>query len=331
MIITKTPLRISFVGGGTDLPDYYLTYDGSVVSTAIDKYFYVIIKERYDDKIYLNYSKKEIVDSVEEIEHELIRESMRKTGVTRGVEITTLSDIPSEGSGLGSSSAVLVGLLNALYAYKGTQQSPGVLARESAEIEIDILKKPIGLQDQYASAFGGLNHLRFLRSGVVEVEPVRTTSHVVRDLSQRLLLFYTGITRSSSSILTGVRQEMGSHLEVMHTMKEQTKILVRALMEGEIDMMGTLLHEAWLMKRSLSHAISNEKIDTMYDAARHAGATGGKIAGAGGGGFLLLYVPPAAQDAVRHALSQYREVPIRFETDGSKVIFNIKSNSNIWI
>lgn len=331
MIITKTPLRISFVGGGTDLPDYYYTYDGAVVSATIDKFFYVIIKGRYDDDIYINYSKKEIVHSIDDIEHELIREAMRKTGVTKGVEITTLSDIPSEGSGLGSSSAVLVGMLNALYVYKGIQQNAGVLAREAAEIEIDVLKKPIGLQDQYATAFGGLNHIRFLRSGVVEVEPVRTTGRVMRDLFERLLFFYTGVTRKSSTILSLQQNEIKSHLEVMHAMKEQTKILVRALSEGNVDIIGSLLHEGWMMKRSLSSAISNETIDLMYEVARSAGAIGGKIVGAGGGGFLLLYVPHGNQTAVRNALSGYRELPIHFEQDGSKVIFNIKSNSNLWI
>jgi D-glycero-alpha-D-manno-heptose-7-phosphate kinase len=330
MIITQTPLRISFVGGGTDFSDFYHQQVGEVISTAIDKYVYVIIKERYDSDIYLNYSKKEIVKSVEHIEHELIREAMRKTGVTEGIEITTLADIPAHGSGLGSSSCVTTGVLNALYAYQGMSKTAEDLAQEACEIEIEILGKPIGKQDQYIAAYGGLRHIQFQSDESVLVQTVPISEDVKRKLNQNTLLFYTGLTRQSTDILTEQRQNTEKNFEMLCQMKllvrELKEILVYQQNDGHhsLDAFGHLLHQSWELKQNLASKISNPQLNEMYETALQAGALGGKLLGAGGGGFFLFYAPPETHDRIRLALSKLQEFPFNLERDGSKVIFNIR-------
>jgi D-glycero-alpha-D-manno-heptose-7-phosphate kinase len=322
MIISQTPLRISFVGGGTDLKSFYHHEDGMVLSSAIDKYVYVIVKERFDDKIYINYSIKEIVDDVSEIKHQLVREAMKKVGIERGVEITTLADVPSEGSGLGSSSSITVGLLNALYNYSGRQ-----VAREACEIEIDICKKPIGKQDQYIAAYGGLNKITFQsdESVLMSKVPVFNTNLLI--LGSRLLLFYTNKTRNADVILKKQNQKTDDKREILQKMKNFVPRLERSLKNYNFNRLGKLLHENWLLKKSLVGSISNSEIDDMYNTAMEAGALGGKICGAGGGGFLLVYVPKAKQDHVRSALSDYRELPFMLDSFGSRIIFNVRSYS----
>jgi len=322
MIISQTPLRISFVGGGTDFKDFYEQEEGWIVNSAIDKYIFVIVNERFDDKIYINYSQKEIVDSVDEIKHDLVREAMRKTGVTKGIEITTLADIPSEGSGLGSSSSVTVGLLNALYHFTGNPQPPEVLAREACEIEIDILKKPIGKQDQYIAAYGGLRFFKFKADGSVEAEKIYLNNGMNRKLGSNLLLFYTGKTRKADNILCEQKENILDRLEIMRQMKMQAVELRDYLRAGDNDKVGDVFQKAWKFKKQLASKISNGDIDAMYENALDAGATGGKICGAGGGGFLMLYCPRHKQDAVRLALKDYREFPFFLEKHGSKIIFN---------
>lgn len=325
MIITQTPLRISFAGGGTDIPQFYREHGGCVLNAAIDKYIYVIVKERFDDLIYVNYSKKEIVESVDDLRHELVREAMRLTGVEKGVEITTLADVPSAGSGLGSSSTVTVGLLNALYAYQGMNVSAEQLAREACQIEIQILKKPIGKQDQYIAAYGSLRRFTFHPDETVEMQPVPLSEQRCRDLQQNLMLFYTGIARRAETVLSKQIENIPRREEPLLAMKEQVDQLWEALQNGSrLDAVGHILHEGWMYKKSLANAISNPYIDELYDRARQAGAIGGKVAGAGGGGFLLLYVPLERQEAVRQALSDLRELPFAFSRDGSKITFNVR-------
>ena len=324
MIITQTPLRISFAGGGTDFADFYRLDGGCVISSAIDKYIYVIIKERFDDKVRVGYSKTEMVDSIDDIEHELVRECLRKTEITRGVEISTMADIPSEGSGLGSSSSVTVGLLNAMYAYKGELQPADVLAEQACEIEIDILGKPIGKQDQYIAAFGNLRLIQFKPSGEVQVEAVRMDPEKKRRLGESLMLFYTGMTRSASDILAEQKENISTRVAVLGEMKEQAYEIYRNLRDGSTDRMGEIMYEGWLRKKQLAGRISSAAIDGMYESALEAGALGGKIAGAGGGGFMLLYCPPERQPAVRAALAALKELPFSLERDGTKVIFNVR-------
>ncbi len=322
MVISQTPLRIGIAGGGTDLAAFYRREAGCVLNAAIDKFVYVIVKERFDNKIYLNYSQKEIVDSVDQIQHDLVRETMRKTGVAEGVEITTLADIPSEGSGLGSSSSITVGLLNALYIYQGIQVTAQTLAQQACDIEINILGKPIGKQDQYIAAYGGVRLFAFHPDESVSVEKVPLRNSEMLLFGSNLLLFFTGKTRKSDPILSEQRQNTEEKLEVLRRMKRQALEAKNLLSAGDFDAVGRLLHQGWQYKRGLASSISNDQIDQMYQRALDAGALGGKISGAGGGGFLLLYVPREKQNAVRKALNQYRELPFFLEHDGSKIIFN---------
>lgn len=323
MIITQTPLRISFAGGLTDFADFFEREDGLVVSAAIDKYIFVIINERFDDRIYINYSKREAVDHPDEIEHDLIREALRLTGVTRGVEITTLTDIPSEGSGLGSSSSITVGLLNALYAYCGNPQPTEKLARDACEIEIERCGQPIGKQDQYIAAYGGLCGFTF-RPGGVEVERLGLADGHAGRLSDSLMLFYTNKTRKAETILREQKANMTDKFNLVKEIKAVAQSARAALAGGEIDRMGELLDRGWAWKYKMSGLVSNDEIDTMYRKARDAGATGGKVCGAGGGGFLLLCCPESSRHRVRDALSDYRELPFNLERDGTKVIFNMR-------
>lgn len=326
MIITQTPLRISFAGGGTDFEDYYRVDGGCVVSSAIDKYIYVVIKERFDDKIRVGYSRTELVDHVDEVQHELVRECLRKTGIVRGVEITTMADIPSEGSGLGSSSSVTVGLLNAMYTYQGEPRSPEHLAREACEIEIGALGKPIGKQDQYIAAFGNLRRIRFGPSGDVQVDTVGMDWEKKKRFSASLMLFYTGITRSSSDILHGQKQNIEARRCILDEIRQQALDVYKDLANDSIDGVGEIMHQGWMRKRSLAESITNGEIDRIYESALDSGALGGKIAGAGGGGFLLLYCPPERHLPVRSRMREagLKELSFSLERDGSKVVLNAR-------
>lgn len=324
MIITQTPLRISFLGGNTDFPAFFEKYGGNVLTTAINKYVYCIITERFDEKIYVNWSKKEIVDSVDQIEHELVREAMRKVGVKKGVEISFLADIPASGSGLGSSSSVLVGVLSALYYYIGETPSAKQLALEAVEIEVAKLKKPIGIQDQYIAAYGGFRFMTFNKDGSVLVDKVNLNNGHLADLSSSLMLFHTGRSRLAANILTKVQNNLDQKSAVLLETKKLAQEGYQAVSDGDSERLGQLLDKYWELKKTMSEGISDPEIDQMYLAAKKAGAIGGKIAGAGGGGFLVLIVPSQYRGKVRQALSLYRELPINFERDGCKVIFNIR-------
>ena len=324
MIVVQTPLRISFLGGGTDFREFYAREEGCVVSSAIDKYIYVIIKKRFDDRIRVGYTRTELVDDVGQLQHELVREALKLTGITRQVELSTMGDIPSEGSGLGSSSTVTVGCLQAMYAYKGCLVDAETLARQACQIEIETLGKPIGKQDQYIAAYGGLRFIRFKPDGAVVAESVEVSEEVRRALGERLLLFFTGITRQADSILKEQVAQVEARMDSLRALKSLAVEVRRHLEQGQLDALGMALDQGWALKRQLARGISNAGIDEMYGAARRAGALGGKITGAGGGGFLLLYCPHKFQDAVRYALRGLRELPFRLERDGSKVIFNAR-------
>lgn len=322
MLITQTPLRISIAGGGCDLPDYYSQRGGYVVSTAIDKFIYVIVKARYDDKIYVDYSKKEIVDSIDEIQHDLVREAARLAGMPPGFEVAMMADIPSEGSGLGSSSSLTVGLLNAFYQYQGEQVGPERLAEEACKIEIEILGRPIGKQDQYIAAYGGLCAFEFRMDGTVGVERITISPSAKRRFGSNILLFFTNIVRQASSILTEQRDRIIDTIEAHDHIKKLAFQTREALCNGAFDEVGNILHHNWELKKQLASGVTNPEIDAMYESAIHGGALGGKISGAGGGGFLMTYCRRSDQDNLREALAKYREMPFMLESHGSKVMFN---------
>lgn len=324
MIIVQTPLRISLFGGGTDFPSFFMEEGGCVLSSAIDKFIFVAIKERFDSKLRIGYTQAEMVDEIDQIRHELIRESLRLTGIERGVEITTMGDIPSEGSGLGSSSTVTVGALHAMYTYRGEIISAERLAREACAIEIETLKKPIGVQDQYIAAYGGLRYFEFLPGGEVRSEKIKISPEAQRVLNDNLLLFFTGTTRQSSSILKEQTNNIKDRLSELREIKQMTCQARSDIEKGNFDALGVLIHQSWQLKKRLAGTISNGHINEIYKSARRAGATGGKITGAGGGGFLLLYVPYKHQNKVRTALNGLQELPFRLEADGTKVIFNYR-------
>lgn len=323
MLITQTPLRISLAGGGTDFPAYFRRQGGGVVSSAIDKFIYVILNQRFDDMIYLSYSKKEIVSSVDEIKHELVREAMRVAGVEKGVEIAIMADIPSEGSGLGSSSSLTVGLLNAFYAYRGVQVTAEQLAREACQIEIERCGKPIGIQDQYIAAYGGMRAFGFQPDDQVRVDDL-SCGRTRQELSSRLLLFYTNKTRQADVILREQNARTDLNVAALDVLRQQAADCRGFVEHGELDRIGELMAENWRIKKKLASTISNADLDRMVDRALAGGAVGCKICGAGGGGFLLVYCRAEKQDALRQAMAEYREMPFFLERSGSKVIFNVE-------
>jgi len=324
LIIVQTPLRISFFGGGTDFSSFFMQEGGCVLSSAIDKYIFVTVKERFDKKLRIGYTQTEMVDCVDEIQHELIREALRTTNILSGIEVTTMGDIPSEGSGLGSSSTVTVGTLNALYSYLGEIVTAEQLAREACKIEIEKLKKPIGIQDQYIAAYGNLRFLEFLPDGQVKAEKLNLDTEFRRALNDAFLLFYTGITRKADTILVEQKNNIKERISVLRGIKQMAIQARQELEAGDFDAFGSLMHQSWELKKKMAGSISNGTINEIYETARRAGAVGGKITGAGGGGFILLYVPYERQFAVRQALHNLQELPFRLESDGTKVIFNYR-------
>jgi D-glycero-alpha-D-manno-heptose-7-phosphate kinase len=315
---------MSFVGGGSDLPAFYRRFGGAVVSTAIDKSVYVTVNAKFDHHIRVSYSKTEEVDRVSRIRHPLVREALKLAGVEGGIEITSIADIPGRGTGLGSSSSFTVGLMHALHAFAGRYAGAEQLAREACEIEIDRCGEPIGRQDQYAAAFGGLNFIQFHPDDSVTVEPILCKRETIRSLQDNLLAFYTGLTRSASGILgkqqRAVASERGKQKQ-MRRMVELAHDLRAELQKNNLSAFGELLHANWQIKKAITGGITSDAIDRWYAAARKAGATGGKLLGAGAGGFLLFYAPKERHEAITRALSGLRVVPLRFEPQGSRIIF----------
>jgi len=322
MIITQTPLRISFFGGGTDFRDFYRHEGGCVLSSAIDKYIFVIVKRRFDKKIRVGYTRIELVEQVDQLQHELVREALRLAEVTSHIEIGTLGDIPSTGSGLGSSSTVTVGVLNALYNYRNDPHTQEQLAQGACKIEIDVLGKPIGKQDQYICAYGGLRFIRFLPDEEVIIDKIELGDSELRRLNQQLMLFYTKNIRRTDSVLSEQRSKIPDRMDTLRAMAELAYKGRTLLENGDFDAFGRLLDTGWQLKKTLASKISNDEIDRYYQLAIEAGALGGKITGAGGGGFMLLFCPREKLYNVRAALRELLELPFHLEPDGSKVIFN---------
>lgn len=323
MLVSRTPFRISFVGGGTDLRDYYKRNYGAVVSTTIQKYMYVAVNPKFDGTVRISYSETENTYHVDDIKHNIIREALKFVGIEKGIEVVTIADIPGKGTGLGSSSSLDVGLLNALNLYNKQpfRSAPFHLAKDACKIEIDILKQPIGKQDQFAAALGGLNYIRFDSDEKVFVSPIVMSKSSKRELEINLLGFFTGITRSSSSILTTQRKNIPDRLKILDKMRDQASVVNSALRQNDLTRFGETLHQAWLLKKQLAKTITNPLIDHYYNSARKAGALGGKISGAGGGGFFTLYCEQKHQPALRKALKGFKEMDVSFSPNGSTIIY----------
>ncbi len=322
MIITRTPLRISFAGGGTDLPSFYRPYGGGAVTAiAIDRYIHVLVNEKFDRSIRVAYTKTENVDRLEDIQHELVREALRISGVADSLEIHTIADIPGEGTGLGSSSALTVGLLNALAAYRGQLKDQAQLAEEAFHIEFDRLGGSLGKQDHYIAAFGGIQYLEFRPDDTVRVAPIPLSGPEREALGDRISLFYTGMTRRAGPLLKQQEGRTTENRAALESMRELAGRARDAIVARAWDRLGGVLDEGWQLKRSLSDGISNETIDRQYAAARAAGAWGGKIAGAGGGGFMMLLHPPDRARAIAEALSPMRHLSVRIAPEGTQIIF----------
>lgn len=322
-IVTRTPLRVSFAGGGTDVPHFYAREEGAVLSTAITQYIYVTVKrhgELFNEPIRLNYSETELAQRADNLKNAIARECLKLLRVEPPIYISTVADIPAS-SGLGSSSSFAVGLLNALHAYRGERISAGQLAEEAATVELEILQRPIGKQDHYAAAYGGMNFFSFRAGGRVTVESQALSPRSMRTLFAHLLLFWTGLTRDAAAVLSDQQRHADRHVEDLRRLRGHALQLKAALANGfNAVRVGRLLHETWLVKRGLTSVISNAQIDAWYDRAIEAGAYGGKVCGAGGGGFLLFVVPPRHRAAVRQALGELRAIPIGYEAHGSQVI-----------
>ncbi|MDO8684059.1 MAG: GHMP kinase [Armatimonadota bacterium] len=324
MIISRTPLRMSFVGGGSDLEDYYAIADGAVLSTTINKYVWVSLNPKFDHRTRISYSRTEEVETVDDIEHPLVREAMKMLGVAGGIEITSIADIPSRGTGLGSSSGFTIGLLHVLYAHLGQYASAERLARGACEVEITRCREPIGKQDQYAAAYGGLNFIQFHSDGRVSVDPIVCRKDTLVKLQDNIICFYTGIVRSASEILRRQGAEVRSKRPKQKLLAKMVQLahdLRVELQNNNTDSFGEIIHENWRLKRSLAGGISTTTIDEWYAAARQAGALGGKLLGAGTGGFMMFYAPKEHHEAISRKLSALRRVDLRFEPQGSKIIF----------
>jgi D-glycero-alpha-D-manno-heptose-7-phosphate kinase len=324
VIISRTPLRVSFLGGGSDLPAYYRRHGGAVLSTAIDQSVYVTVSRKFDNAVRVSYSRTEEVAHANDVAHPLVREALAMLGIEGGIEITSIADIPAKGTGLGSSSSFTVGLLNALHAYCGRHVPAEKLAAECCAIEIERCGEPIGKQDQYAAAFGGFNFIRFHGDERVEVNKIVCAPGVIAGIQERLLFFYTGITRSASELLSRQSREMATDACKQNGMADMVRLAEAAYAElcaGKAGSLGEMLDDAWQIKKRMTDGISNTMVDDAYAAAIRAGAGGGKLLGAGGGGFLMLHAEPDRHHAIRHALAALRETPFRFAAHGSSIIF----------
>jgi len=323
MIVSKTPLRMSYVGGGSDLPAFYREELGAVLSTSINKYMYIALNRKFDGRIRISYSRTEEVDLPSQVEHPLVREALALAGIEGGIEIASLADIPSKGSGLGSSSAYTVGLLNALYAYKNQFVSKETLAQQACNIEMNRCGEPIGKQDQYAAAYGGLNLIRFNPDESVSVDPVICKPELLRTLEDSTLVFFTGRTRTASAVLAEQSKAL---------LRNDRKVLVRRMVQlafemktelesGSLDNFGTILDENWRLKSQLSAGITDPQIDAWYVTGKLHGAKGGKLLGAGNGGFLMFFAPPDLHHGISTALPDLEPAKFRFDQSGSQIVF----------
>jgi len=324
MIVTKTPLRISLFGGGSDIPQYYNKHYGIVISTTIDKHIYISLNRCVADHLKVIYSELELSHNLENVKHDRVRESLRYFGINNNIELCSFSDVPTKGTGLGSSSTFTVGVLKALYNLQKKKYTKSDLAELACKIEIDMCKEPIGKQDQYAAVYGGFNVIRFYNDGV-DVKPIQVDSDTIERLNKNLICYNTGISRKTSDILSVQISNLqtnknNSALATTHKMVELAEASLNLLQNKKLDDFGKLLDETWQMKKSLASNISNNDIDKMYDIATSAGAYGGKILGAGGGGYMLLYVPDSKLDNVQNKMLDYKKFNFKFSDVGSKAI-----------
>lgn len=322
MILSRTPFRISFFGGGTDFRGFYSHGYGAVLGTTIDKYMYVMVNHKFDGKVRASYSVTENVNSVSELKHGILREALHMFAIKSAIEIVTVADVPGTGVGLGSSSSLAVGVLNALAKYVDSNLDPEELARKACEIEIEKLGSPIGKQDQYLTAYGGLCFTRFNSDESVKVEHLAPQNHTLQELENNMMYFYTGISRVSSNILEEQQRNIKDKISILEQMCNQAEDARNAFVNGDLTKFGSMLNDAWNLKKQLSSGITNQLIDKYYHRALTAGALGGKISGAGGGGFLILYCEKNHQDKVRKTLSDFREVHFSFVKEGSKIIYS---------
>lgn len=321
MIITKTPFRVSFCGGGSDIADFYREHGGCVLSTTINRYMYLSIHPYFDPGMTaLKYSQNEIVSDLRQIDHSIFHCVLNEKNI-HGVEISSTADVPS-GTGLGSSSSFTVGLLHTLYCYQGKYISKGKLAEEACRVEIEKLGAPIGKQDQYAAAYGGLNFIRFHKDDSVSVEPIITRGETLKSLQENLVMYYTGLTHDANQILSEQKQNITNHAKTQNLIRmcELAEDMKQSLECNELSNFGAILNESWQKKRELAGSISNPVIDELYETAMRNGAVGGKLLGAGGGGFLLFYCPKEKQALLQEKLG-LRQFPFRFEHDGSSVVY----------
>ena len=324
MVVSQTPLRLSFVGGGTDFASFYKAHKGQVISATIDKYIYVIVKKRFDDLIVLHYTENEIVENVSDIKHDIIKAALQHVGIKKGIEIITLADITAKGSGLGSSSVLTVGLLNALYHFKGMQVSSEQIANEACIIEIDMLKKPIGKQDQYIAAYGGIKKIEFNADHSVTVTDLSLSDTDKNKLQSSIILHNTSVMRKAESVLEEQSNNIAHKIEELKTIAGLVNELETAFNNKQFEVLGNLLAINWENKKKLASAVSTPHINEMVKIALANGATGCKIAGAGGGGFLMSYVPLQQQDNFRTAMSAYKELTYTFDPAGSRILLNVK-------
>jgi D-glycero-alpha-D-manno-heptose-7-phosphate kinase len=332
MIITKTPLRISFCGGGTDMSAFYEREEGAVLSSAISLYVYLVIHPFFENRFMLKYSQAECVDTIEQVQHPLIRECLAITKSRPPLEIASFADLPSKGSGLGSSSAFAVGLLKGLYSYQGVNVSSERCAQQACEVEIERLAEPIGKQDQYACAYGGINLIRFKVNGDVHLETMVMSREQRKEIAGSLLLFYTGITRKASHVLEEQKQRTISQqdtFDVLRRMRDQALELAEDLAKGDHQKLGKHLHQAWQWKQSLASKVSNGKLEAIYQRAMSAGADGGKLLGAGGGGFFLFHCKPSNQGRLCESLSDLLRIPFSLDSQGTRIIFS-DENTFAW-
>ena len=321
MIVSKTPFRMSFAGGGSDLPAFYPEETGAVLSTTIDKYMYIAVNQKFDERIRIGYSRTEEVETVQQIEHPLVRHALEVAGIDGGIEITSMADIPSRGTGLGSSSSYTVGLLNALFAYKNTYASKEMLARLACEIEITRCGDPVGKQDQYAAAYGGLNLIRLHPDESVSVDPVICKPDVLTELEASTLVFYTGAARAAAAVMAQQQANVGRHRPLLRRMAQLAGELKKELESSRLDAVGAILDENWQLKRQMADSVSTPQIDEWYAAGLSAGALGGKLLGAGRGGFLMFFAPPDRHVRITRTLSGLKPVQFRFDRTGTQVVF----------
>jgi D-glycero-alpha-D-manno-heptose-7-phosphate kinase len=324
MIVSRAPLRMSFVGGGSDLPSYYRQKGGAVLSTSVDKYMYVTINKKFDNDIRLSYSITENESSIQQIKHPIVRNTLELLGIQGGVEITSISEIPSQGSGLGSSSTYTVALLHALHAYKDEDVSKEELGRLSSYIEIDLCGDRIGKQDQYAAAFGGLNLIEFNEDDSVVVSPVICKPETIKKMEESIIVFYTDRTRSASTLLSKQSDNMkqADKRELMSNMVSLAYDMRSLLENDDVESLGELLDKNWQLKRQMTVGISDPQIDDWYSKGKLAGATGGKILGAGNGGFMMFFAPKEKHDNITKTMKGLRRVPFSFDNGGSKIVFS---------